>query len=453
MPRPAGKKVLFISYHFPPSTAVGGIRIARFAKNLPVFGLETRVLTIKDRYLKQLDTERLKDFEEDNIYKTIKLPTLLDVYLRLKCMWRSVLSGKVVDMDELEESAVAAEAVDSGPEKARQRLKRYIASLILAMPDTEKGWILPAALRAVALIRREKIDCIMTSCPPYSVHLIGLCVKRLTGVRWIADFRDPWTITRPRSFSSALSYRIETWLEKKVVHGADMVLTNTERLRSAYEKVHDEMPQKKFKYVPNGIDTEVFSKLNHLKKYDRFTITYSGTLYLSRSPEPVFKAVKELILEDRFDASDMCIKLMGNCRYVEGSPIIGMVRSYGLEHAVELMEPVPYSKALEIIRRSHLALLLAPDQPYQVPAKLYDYIGAGTKILALTEDGATSDMVRSTNSGGVFLPEDVDGIKEFIYRTIKDTRSQGAEKKSTASERFDIRSITEELAGHIYGIL
>jgi hypothetical protein len=103
---------------------------------------------------------------------------------------------------------------------------------------------------------------------------------------------------------------------------------------------------------------------------------------------------------------------------------------------------------MEIVRRSQLALLFAPRLPYQIPAKVYDYLGAGVRILAIAEDGGTSDLIRNTGSGQAFPSEDVEGIKDFIYQEM--TR-RGSTYRSHAADlaRFDVRRITEELASHL----
>jgi hypothetical protein len=103
---------------------------------------------------------------------------------------------------------------------------------------------------------------------------------------------------------------------------------------------------------------------------------------------------------------------------------------------------------MEIIRRSHLALLLAPRLPFQIPAKAYDYLGTGVRILALAEDGATADLIRDTASGRAFAPGDVDGIEAFLSAEMSGRGAAGPAQKA-ALARFDARRITEELARHL----
>lgn len=448
------KNILLISYHFPPSIAVGGLRIANFAKNLPLFGWNTYVLTIRDHYLKKVDTEKLKDIKGVKIYKTVLFPTILSIYLRLKTAWYGVLRKRRVSMDELTSSYVQPNLTPYGSEKISQKLRRYLVTF-LTRPDLEINWILPAVLRAIKVIKREKIDCILTSCPPYSVHLIGLLARKITGVKWVADFRDPWVTTVPEGLyvNCALYTKLEGWLEKKVVQVADIVLTTTEKLCSTFKESYKKQLQNKFLCITNGFDTEIFSKIEHLNKYDNFTLSYTGTLYLGRSPKPVFRALKELVLEGKLNLQNIRVKLVGNCQYIDGYPIAPIIHSYGLDSVVEVIDSVPYLRSLEIIMQSHLALLFAPDQPFQIPAKAFDYIGSGTKILAIAGEGATSDLINSTGAGESFYPSDIQGIKEFISRSITNRESFRAGLNSNIVRKFDRKLIAQNLAKHLSSII
>ncbi len=446
--RSGKKKILLISYHFPPSTAVGGLRIANFAKYLPLFGWNTSVLTIKDRYLDNMDTKRINDDGDVRVIKTGKLPKFIQAYLMLKTMYHSLKKRRFITLNELERSHVQPNGYLSGSENIPRKIKRYLVSF-LTLPDGERNWILPAVFRAVREIKGEKIDCILTSSPPYSVQIIGLLVKLVTGVKWIADFRDPWITVGPKRLyeTCALSTRIEGWLEKEVVKRADLVLTTTRVLGDTFRKSYNKQSLNKFIHVTNGFDTEFFNSFKHLKKYDKFTLTYAGTLYLGRSPEPVFKALNELVIEGQISLNDIRVKLVGNCQSINGHSITQLIQSYGLGSVVEVSDPVPYHKALEIIRCSHVALLFAPDQPFQIPAKVYDYIGMETKILALTEEGATRELIDSTGSGAALYPSDIRGIKEFIYRSIMNNESLIQTNNSHIMQKFDRRLITRDLAG------
>jgi hypothetical protein len=435
----AGNSVLFIAYHFPPSAAVGGQRIARLAAAVREHEWRPEVLTIADKDVEAIDRGRLKDVEGIRIHKARVLPTLLGL---VTMAWNQLKRGR--SGASTGSASTAAPALQGG---ARQGgLRRFVMSL-LVLPDGERGWLIPATLRAVRIIRRERIAWFMTSCPPYSVHLVGLAVKMLTGARWAADFRDPWMTTGSKRLypTSPLSLRIEQWLERKVVENADLVVFNVDRLRHAYRQRYGHVDPDKFVFVPNGLVRRLPEQ--PATKYDVFTISYTGALYVGRSPEPVLASVASLIREGRIAANAVKVKLVGHCRVIDGTPAETVIRRFGLESVVEVVDAVPYEEAFQMVRRSHLALLLAPNLPYQIPAKVYDYLSAGTRILAIAEEGGTSDLLEETASGRAFRTDDVKGISEYIESELK---SAGATNGAAPPrlQRYDIRHTTSDLVQH-----
>jgi glycosyltransferase involved in cell wall biosynthesis len=237
-----------------------------------------------------------------------------------------------------------------------------------------------------------------------------------------------------------------------VVQQADLLVFNVQRLRDAYKDKYGTEPVDKFVHIPNGIDQETFSKKRGLKKYDKFTLCYTGSLIKSRSPEPVFDALSQLIREGKVDPGEVRVKLVGACQYVMGDPIAEMIREYDLDPVVQVSEAVPYLDALEIIRQSHLALLFAPNQPGQIPGKVYDYIGAGAKVLAIAEKSATTDLIQSANCGKAFHPSDIQNIKEYILETMRNGSSI-APDYSVVLSQFDAKRITESLSSNLNRII
>ncbi len=435
--------ILFISYHFPPSRAVGGMRARNFARALPRFGIRPCVLTAEGPN-SSFEIDALKGLDSVSVIRTKGLPTAVDAYRRLRGFF-------VKKSSSLKSSSGLSQVVQSTLNNKRSGLKMLILSLFVALPDTEKNWIIPATLSALRELRSGAIDSIFTTCPPYSVHIVGLLLKTLTGVKWIADFRDPWMTTGSKRLypTTTISLKIERWLERKVVEKADIVSFNVERLMKAYREKYYHLEPEKFVHIPNGVDPELYKDARGLKRYDRFTISYTGSMYLGRTPEPVFKALKKLVDTGFMDKNLLSLRFAGNCRFVDGRPLLEIAERYGLSDALEIRDSIPHSEAVTMAARSHLVLLLAPDQPYQIPAKVYDYMGAGAKVLAITGPGATRDFVKDTGIGGVFDPSDVEGITDFICKTYRDASCGIVRTKDT--ERFHIHRITKDLVRYVYG--
>ena len=444
------RKILIISYHFPPSMEVGALRVSRFAKYLPSLGWQPVILTIDEKYLPMIDVARLEALGTLKVIRTSKLPTPLDGYENLRRACSALVAW--FHSEPKTNGRAPARIEQTSTESLIAKIKRYLLSLILVMPDTENGWILPAAWRALKAIRREKFDCILTSCPPYSVHLVGLLVKCVSKVKWVADFRDPWMATRSKKLFPTcwLSMRIECWLEKKVIEKADVAVFNVRALRDLYRKTYAGQPAEKFQYVPNSIETELFQHIRELKKFSKFTLTYIGSLYLGRTPEPIFKALKILAEEKKIDVKALAVKLIGHCRSIDGGSMSDLIDQYGLQDVVEAIDPLPYKDVLPIVAQSHVALLFAPEQPLQIPAKLYDYLGCGTKILAITGAGATRDFIDATGCGRAFASTDIDGIKDYLFEEMTNARSTAARSDvSGALSQYNASVVTKQLADEL----
>lgn len=296
----------------------------------------------------------------------------------------------------------------------------------------------------------------MTSSPPHSSHLIGLIVKKLTNVKWVADFRDPWIDLQQQKtplVRTTLSNRIEQWMGKQVIQNADIIITTTDEHRKTVMARYKTEAEEKFLYIPNGIDTEKYPSKDLAERYDTFTVSYAGTLYLNGTPEPLFKAIHKLISTGRIETSKIELKLFGNCELMEGKPISSMIHTYGLDPIAKVSGPVPLSEALLVMQRSHLLLLLAtPIQGINIFAKMYDYLGSGTKIMAITEPGATSKLIKNTNSGACFLPTDIDGIAEYIFTLLRQEDRDRLRNDPTHYAQFDAKRLSGQLAQRLFAL-
>jgi glycosyltransferase involved in cell wall biosynthesis len=447
------KKVLLIAYYFPPDSAVGGMRISKFARHLPSYGWEPTILTIKDRYRKQFDKELADDLRSTTILQTVKLPKLTDLLLSIKRI-ALVMIGIRKSKDQTGYRNTFQDEFDPvESETFFQKIRRYCLSLSY-LPDGERNWVIPATIRTIIEIKRRQIDCIMTSSPPHSSHMIGLIASKLTHVKWVADFRDPWIELLPHTtplLRTKLTDKIAQWMEQQVIQNADTIMFTTDEHRKVVMERFPREPAEKFLYIPNGIDTEIYKSKNPSERYDKYTISYLGTFYLERSPEPLFKAIYKLISSGMIDSSQININLFGNCGLLNGNPTSSMIHAYGLDSIVKVSEPVPLSEARLIMQRSHLLLLLAtPLQHINIPAKIYDYFASGTNILAITEPGATSALIKNTNSGISFSPTDVDGIANYVFMQMRNENRNRVRNIPMDYSLFDAKRLSGQLAHQLF---
>jgi glycosyltransferase involved in cell wall biosynthesis len=440
------RRILLAAYYFPPDAAVGALRLARFARALPDFGWEPLVLTVRDEYRDQgFDGTRVKGLENITIVRTGVLPR---IGRRLRPAFSRLFRRRNGAPTSTESRAVATASRD-GRERAAQRFKRWIISLAVLLPDEKKRWAIPAAFEAVKLIRRRKIEYVMTSGPPFSAHFIGLVAKVFTGARWIADFRDPWIDLLPERFPhtrSTVSDFLEGCMEASVARVADTVVVTTPRMQAAIRARYPRIAPDRFVCITNGIDSAAFQACGARGKYDRLTITYTGNLYFDRTPEPLFEAVSRLLQDRRIGAQDIRIKLVGQSRSCNGADTKAMADGYGLRDIVEVLDPVPYPEAVRMMQRSHLVLVLAPRRhQLVVPAKLYDYLGSGSTILAIAEPGATADLIEETASGRCFSETDVAGLRRYLEELIEGERFRTIGNAPESFSRYNLRQLTGRL--------
>jgi len=194
------RRVLVISYHFPPHIEMGAQACAQIARHLPMYGWEPVVLTVRERYLKSLDVPAGGGTAR-NIVRTRVIPHPFTIYRRLKSGLRP--------RDNVPPAG-------TGTAERSGTLRRLTLSL-LGIPDSYSGWFLPAVIHGLRAIHKHRVEHLFSSAPCWTNHLVGLALARLSGLPWTAHFRDPWTQAKEPKPTSALSARIEAALERMVI--------------------------------------------------------------------------------------------------------------------------------------------------------------------------------------------------------------------------------------------
>jgi glycosyltransferase involved in cell wall biosynthesis len=367
-------KVLLITYHYPPSRAIGGLRPHGLAKYLPDYGWETVVLTPAMPGGKR-PGEHIIETGNRDVLQQWKARLGLNPGRELHKQLHLPLSTKA------DTRLLHTRAIDW--------LKRW-----LAYPDPTKGWI-PFADEAIQeFAKRERVDAILSTSPPESCHLIAARAKTVLGVPWIADFRDLWTQNMAEQKHSSLPLRVR--LEKKTLARADVLVTVSapwaERLRGRY-------PNKPIETVTNGFDPEDFvDRPARLTK--TFSITYAGQLYEGkRDPSPLFEVVAELVQARLMDPDLVRIRFYG-----QPEPWLSpLIARYGLQNVVELHGVIARSEALQREMESQVLLMLGWNDPLETgqhTGKLFEYFGAARPIIALGGGrGVLTEALEETGAG------------------------------------------------------
>ncbi len=430
------KKILIITYHFPPDGAIGGRRPFRFARNLPNEGWNVSVLTVTEEYVESYDPSE---------YLSV-LPNCHIVRVKPWCSPNDIVLGAKRVLGRLARKGGGGgerTPIEVTPDRRQSRLTffqrltnslRIFVSSMVSIPDLKNGWILPAYFRAKRLMSEQHFDIILTTGPPHSVHVVGLLLRRrFPGIRWIADFRDPWEGGRDKSAatSTKFSRSIETSLMRSVCSTADTILVVTEQSGVLMNSLNRKKPSPKFHILQNGFDNEFldYQPARH-ESNGKLKLAHLGTLYHNRSPENFLVALKQFISENQVTPSDISVRILGHCNKYNGKSIKAMCMEQSLEGFVSLEEPVPHKEALQIMLDSDVLLIFAQGQYPCIPGKLYECLAARKPVLALCEqDSETGILINRLSAGIVADPYDVTSIKRAIAEVYVANRNGSLRNK------------------------
>lgn len=393
-------KILLVTLYFPPAGGGGVQRALKFATHLPELGIETHVLAPDDPKWVHRDDD-------------LPPPTLAWVH---RARYLGPRGRKPAE--ELHGTA--------GIERyARQ------ASLLgrrLLVPDEAVGFNLTAIPAAIRIVRQEQIDVVVTTSPPGSVHLIGAAVKRATGVRWVADLRDP-LVGHPHRDMSRLLVRAKEQgqhgVAAVVARGADAIVTVSDAIT---EEMRARAPRGSVVTIANGADFDDFAGLTYVPG-ERLRITHAGSFFGQRSPRPFLTALARV--------DGVTARFVGDFRAADRDWAAGIM------DRVELVPYASHRRALELQRDSEALLLLIPDAGGRgrgiLSGKVFEYLAAGRPILAVVPpDGAAAELITKTGAGVVVAPDDIDGIEAALV-SLRDRFATGRLEAVELSEEWHTR--------------
>jgi glycosyltransferase involved in cell wall biosynthesis len=451
------RRVLFISYSFPPSIEMGAYSCAQIARYLPLYGWEPVVLTVREKYIDDSDLGRNDEGrvnDPDLVIRTYKLPHPSDIYRRFKS--RSPAGKPPHDGDWKVDSPP-----DGAQEKSALRAARDLLLSLSCVPDKNNGWLIPAVAAGLRAIKQTGAGLICSSAPYFTSHLAGYWLAALTGLPWVAHFRDPWiTGLHAERHPDKICFKINRALERLTISRADAVVCVTEEHAALLRAAYDQIPPSKFAVVMNGFDGLEWQEFmesipagapaeGHAANAPRkFRITYAGNLYMKRNPEPLFRALRALIDGGEIGRDEASVELIGSCESSEGRFTADIISEAGIEGCVEMRGRLSHSETLRRLLQSDLLLLLSEKQLIEIPGKTFEYLKTRRPILALTYEGALATLLRRTGGAWVVSPDDQPGVINAVrecYRLWK-CGLPGPAPDPLIVESFDRRRTTARLA-------
>ncbi len=430
-------QILVVSHTYPPEGEVGGLRVARFCRYLPEFGVCPIVLTVQEQFYKYHDDSFLGP-PGIRIERTKKLPTPLDLYARWKGR-RAVLGG--VDRSDVEPQ------VRQGP----GFIKRQALNL-LQIPDPNWGWYWPAIRAGANLIEREPIAAIFSTGPPWVSHLVARHLKKRFRLPWLADFRDPWGYHGYDTFREDFPiwrHWLNERLEASCIRWADRVLCNTDRLRQFLVQFYPLLPTEKFVYLPNGFEDPIAALSSSQSKPCTRILLHIGSLYANRRVDTFCQGIATLANTKRLDPHSLKIVFLG-----EADPsIVDAAHQKAPElvrtGCIEFQPRVSWQQAQEALWKADLLLLFQGNHKLEVPAKFFEYLTTGKPIFAVVKQGALSDILESTGSGLWVDPGNPAEIAAKFLQALELPVQSPAEVQRRWFGQYHYRALTEKLAGWI----
>jgi glycosyltransferase involved in cell wall biosynthesis len=407
-------KVLLVTLYWPPAGGGGVQRPLKIATHLPTFGIETHVLAPDDSKWVHVDDE-------------LQPPTQAWVHRA-----RYVGPKGRRPADELHGT--------TGLERASKQASLFGRRLLV--PDENVGWNLTAIPAAIRLVREEQIDVLITTSPPNSLHLVGAAVKRITGVRWVADLRDSLAAHPHRRTESAAvraKEQSQRLIARLVARRADAIVAAADAIAVEARTLE---PRGDVVTIANGCDFDDFAGLDYTPG-ERFRITHTGSFFGRRDPRPFLTALAE-------SGVDAVARFVGDFRPADREFAEGL----GLGDRLELHPFLPRRQALALQRDSEALLLLIPEAGGRgkgvLSGKVFEYLASERPVLAaVPPDGAAAELIRETGAGVVAPADDPAALRVALEELVSRFRAgslDGAPLPSEVRARLDRRARVAELA-------
>lgn len=400
------KKALILTYYWPPAGGAGVQRWLKFAKYLREFGWEPIIYTAENGEMPVIDNSLEKD-----VPKGITI-------LKTK-IWEPYSLYKTFIGRKKEDKINASFLSENKKTSLTEKISVWIRGNFF-IPDARKYWIKPSVSYLKDYLSKNPVDVIISSGPPHTMHLIGLGLrKQFPNIKWVADFRDPWTNIDfyDELMLSSSSDKKHKRLELEVLLNADSVISIGKTMSNDFKKLYSKQPEK-FKVITNGYDEDdIYEGL--LEKDKKFSIAHIGTLVKSRNPETLWKVLKDLVNENESFKKDLEIKLVGKVDFF----IKEQIEKHGLSSFVNKIDYLPHADVIKEQQKTKVLLLLVnhtKNAKSILTGKIFEYLAAEVPILAIgPPDGDLADVLNKTKSGLISDFKDEKQLKENILDIYK----------------------------------
>ncbi|MDD5571818.1 MAG: glycosyltransferase family 4 protein [Bacteroidales bacterium] len=429
------KKVLIITYYWPPSGGAGVQRWLKFTKYLRNFGWEPVIYTPENPETPEEDNSLLRDIPAN--ITILKQP-----------IWEPYDIYKKIIGQKKEQKINSAFLSETKKPKFTEQISVWIRGNFF-IPDARVFWITPSVKFLSDFLKQNPVDAIVSTGPPHSMHLIAMQLQKKLKLPWLADFRDPWTNI---DFYKDLKL---TWpadkkhhkLELKVLKNATAVVTIGKTIADDFAKIYN----RSYEVITNGYDNDDVA-ISNVVPDKKFSIAHIGTLVKTRNPIVLWSALKDLMQNKEF-AGALEIKLVGKVDYSVNKSI----EEFELSEFVNRIDYMPHSEVIKFQQESQVLLLLINDTPNAksiLTGKFFEYLSAKRPILCIgTTEGDAAKILRETNSGLISDFNDVETLKKNILEYFEKYKNNRLVCESSEIEKYSRLELTKNMAGVLNGIV
>ena len=412
-------KVLIITYYWPPAGGSGVQRWLKFVKYLQGFNIQPIVYTISNPKYPTIDDSLLNEIPEN--IEVLKHPIWEPTDL---LFWKRKLQ---------QEGGISNVSKNS--------FLSFIRGNFF-IPDPKLFWIKPSVKYLQRYLNKNDVDLIISTGPPHSVHLIAEKLHQKNDVKWLADFRDPWSdIYYNKDFKefSFVKNRNKK-LEKSVLKKADCVITVSNALKKEFSKYANRV-----EVVTNGFDDD-FLESSKILLDEKFTISYIGMLPKQSNPENLFRVLQGLCSQNKDFEKDLQLNFIGDISDVVKTAVF----KNKLEENTRFIDYVDHTKAIEYQQKAQVLLLLIPNVKKCkgiLTGKLFEYLSAKRPILAIgPEDGDLADVIEDTNAGVIVDFDNNDKLSSEILKLYHQYKKGNLEVDSKNTNKYHRKELTKKVA-------
>lgn len=420
------KRALIITYYWPPAGGPGVQRWLKFVKYLPEFNVEPIVYIPKNPNYPLVDEGLMSEVSDDLtiVKQPIKEPYKL-ASLFSKSSSKTISKGIILEKNK---------------QSFIEKVMLYIRGNFF-IPDARKNWVKPSVVFLSKYISEHNISTIITTGPPHSLHLIGLQLKERLGVKWLADFRDPWTTIgyHKQLKLTKNAQQKHKVLEKQVLNKADQIIVTSSVTKKEFENI----TKKPIEVITNGYDYESVGKVELDSK---FSMAHIGSLLSKRNPKNLWQVLSDLIIENDNFAIDFQLNLIG----AVSEDVLHSIKKYNLSNYVNNIGYVSHKESIKYQKKSQLLLLIEIDSENTkciIPGKLFEYMVSNRPIVAIGPKGSDVEkIIKETNTGNYFYYNDYESLKTTILIHYKTFKNGTLQSHAIGLQKYSRKSLTASLS-------